>query len=124
MRVRVSSRLAVRLGLAVVFLWFGVDKFLAPEAWVGWIPSWLFGLLGGWQNPFLYLLGGAEVLVGLSFLTGWYLTPAAMASSIFLAAVILSMGFSDIVVRDIGLLGSALSLLLPPGGHRSGTGSR
>ncbi len=115
MRGGISSRLFVRLGLAVVFIWFGIDKFLAPEAWVGWIPSWLYRLIRGWDTPFLYLLGGAEVALGLSFLTGWYMRMAAAAASVFLIAVIVSSGFSDIIVRDIGLLGAALSLLLPEG---------
>ncbi|MFQ5847810.1 MAG: DoxX family membrane protein [Candidatus Methylomirabilales bacterium] len=117
MSKRVSSRLVVRVGLAVVFLWFGVDKFVTPEAWIGWIPSWLYRLIREWQNPFLYLLGAGEVMIGLAFLTGWYLRVAATAASVFLAAVILSSPFSDITVRDIGLLGAAVSLLLPDDRH-------
>ncbi len=40
-KVRVGQ-LALRLGLALVFVWFGIDKFFRPLAWVGWIPSFMY----------------------------------------------------------------------------------
>lgn len=117
------ARLILRLGLGVVFLVFGLDKFRTEEAqfasWADWIPGWFSVLIGGRVKAFLYALGAFEVMVGLAFLTGYVLYWAASLSSLFLLATILlsTSGpfFGKVdqsMIRDIGLLAGTLSLTL------------
>lgn len=115
--------LILRLGLGVVFLIFGLDKFRSEEvqlaSWADWVPGWFSMLIGGQVKGFIYVLGVFEVLVGLAFLTGYLLFWAALLASLFLlATVLLSTSgpfFGHIdqsTIRDIGLLGGTLSLML------------
>ena len=117
------AQLALRLGVGAVFVIFGLDKFRSEEAqfasWADWVPGWFSMLIGGRVKGFIYVLGVFEVLVGLAFVTGYVLFWAALLSSLFLlATVLLSTSgpfFGKVdqsTIRDIGLLGGTLSLLL------------
>jgi uncharacterized membrane protein YphA (DoxX/SURF4 family) len=105
------AHLVLRLGLAIVFGWFGIDKFLHVEAWYGWIPGWLAFVP---QDAFLYVLGSAEVIIALLLLGGKYVRFASIACAAFLAGVVLSFGINEVTVRDIGLIAAALALALSP----------
>jgi uncharacterized membrane protein YphA (DoxX/SURF4 family) len=109
---------ALRGGLSLVFLWFGVDKFIRPELWVGWIPAPLFRVLGDRVPWFLSGMGIVETIVGLLLLgTGFWLRAGSWSASALLAGIILGAGLttafsSPVLVRDFGLLGAALYLAL------------
>ncbi len=111
MTVSKHAHFVLRLGLAFVFGWFGVDKFLNVQAWYGWIPSWLTFVP---QNPFLYVLGVVEVIVALFLLLNKYVRFASITCAAFLVGVVLSFGINEITVRDIGLIAMALALALMP----------
>jgi len=66
MVVQRYAQLSLRLGLGVVFLVFGLDKFRSEEAqfasWADWVPGWFSPLIGGQVKGFIYVLGVFEVL--------------------------------------------------------------
>ena len=124
-----NAQLAIRLGLAFVFLIFGIDKFRGEEvqlaSWADWVPRWFSTLIGGQVKAFISVLGIFEILVGLAFLTGYLLFWAALLSSLFLLATVLLStsglffgGLDQYTIRDIGLLGGTISLLFFPGSRR------
>lgn len=132
MIVQRYAQLSLRLGLAAVFLIFGLDKFRSEEAqfasWADWVPGWFSMLIGGRVKGFIYVLGVFEVLAGLAFLTGYVLFWASLLSSVFLLATVLvsTSGpfFGKIdqsTIRDIGLLGGTLSLMLSTAPTRRST---
>ncbi len=103
--------IVLRLGLAFVFGWFGVDKFLNVSAWYGWIPAWLSFVP---QDPFLYVIGALEVVVALVLLWGRYVRLASLACAAFLLGIVLNFGLNEFTVRDIGLLAMAIALAMMP----------
>lgn len=115
------SNLILKIGLATVFLWFGIHKFIDPGYWVNaWIPSWFPGVLSVLSlttTNFIYILGIFEILVGLSFVTGVGVRLFAFLGSLFLLITLFTFGlggFNEIVVRDIGLLAGLLALVFWP----------
>ena len=131
-RLQRYAALSLRFGLAAVFLIFGLDKFRSEEAqfasWADWVPGWFSVLIGGRVKGFIYVLGVFEVLAGLAFLTGYVLFWASLLSSVFLLATVLvsTSGpfFGKIdqsTIRDIGLLGGTLSLMLSTASTRRST---
>lgn len=112
------SQLAVRIGLAAVFLWFGVDKFIHPQYWLdAWVPQSVQMFAEGMHvapRDLINLIGIFEVLVSLSLVTGFFVRYFAFAACAFLLT---NFGFNGIhieTVRDLGLFGGLVALVIWP----------
>ena len=112
------SQFVLRVGLAVVFLWFGVDKFIHPQYWLdAWVPQAVQTFAGhAGMNPreLVNLIAMFEVLVGISLVTGFFMRYFAAAAIVFL---LVNFGFNGIqleLARDIGLLGGLVALVIWP----------
>jgi uncharacterized membrane protein YphA (DoxX/SURF4 family) len=112
------SQLALRIGLMAVFLWFGVDKLMHPQYWLdAWMPQALQGFIQQWgiaPRDAMNLLGIAELLVAFSLLTGYFMRWFAAGAIALLVAVSVTHGFSEVLVRDVGLVGALTALILWP----------
>ena len=112
------SNLFLRLGLAAVFIWFGVDKFLNPQYWLSaWIPQSAISIaenLGISGMDMVYISGVFELLVGASVLSNIFIKIFSVLALIFLVTVLFTFGISEVLVRDVGLIGGFLSLLFWP----------
>ena len=113
-----SSQLALRIGLAAVFVWFGIDKFIQPQYWVdAYMPQWaqhLAQAIGMSTTNAIFLIGIFEVLVAISLATGFFSRLFAAAATVFLVAIFVSTGPNLIVVRDIGLIAGLVALVIWP----------
>jgi uncharacterized membrane protein YphA (DoxX/SURF4 family) len=112
------SQLALRIGLAAVFVWFGVDKLMHPQYWLdAWMPQHVQAFvirLSVTPRDALNLLGIAEVLIALSLVTGFFIRWFAACAIVFLLAVSVTHGFSEVLIRDVGLIGALVALILWP----------
>lgn len=111
--------LVLRIGLAIVFMWFGVDKFIDPAGWLFWVPERVQGALmavGMSTQNFIFLNGIFEVLVAVSLLSGYFIRIFATLALSFLVVVtaVHITSATEIVVRDIGLIGGLLALAMWP----------
>lgn len=114
------SNLVLRLGLAAVFLGFGIDKFLYPDYWVNaWLPHSVAVLIAHIKmgpRDFIYLNGIFEVLVGTSLVANIFTRLFSFLSVLFLLGIFAFhvRSFNEVLVRDIGLMGGFLALVLWP----------
>ena len=110
--------LILRLGLAAVFLWFGIDKFFHPTYWINaWVPGGVlsfFDKFGVNDLQFIYLNGIFEVLVGLSLVTGIFIRFFSFLAILFLISIFAFIGFNEVVIRDVGLIGGFAALVMWP----------
>ncbi|MFH1769563.1 MAG: DoxX family protein [Parcubacteria group bacterium] len=108
----------LRIGLAIVFFWFGVDKILDPTYWVNaWTTGWMINIvdrIGITPDQLMYVVGIFEILLGLSLVTKVLLRIFAFLGMIFLAINVIAFGFSEVMIRDIGLLAGLLAVVLWP----------
>lgn len=102
----------LQLAIAFVFLWFGVDKMIRPEMWIGWIPEWFSAYIK--VNPVHFMLfnGAIEVVLAL-----WILIPfknhwAAFLTFLYFIPILIITGLSQVGIRDISLAIATLSLAL------------
>lgn len=100
------------LGLASVFAFFGVDKFLHPIVWIGWIPEWMEGLLWIDSGLWLQIIGTFEIFCAVLILVPIHTLrkAGAMLMTLQLIAILPIVGFNDVGVRDFGLLLSTMAL--------------
>lgn len=102
-------QLILRIGLGIVFFWFGIDKFINPEFWMSFIPLWLKLPIS--FELFIYIQGIIEAIIGLLIIIGLFTKIASSIAAIILIVIIASIGFNDISIRDFGLLSIAISLI-------------
>ncbi len=111
------GKLLLRLGLGGVFLWFGIDKFVHPEIWLNYIPEWFPMLVS--EGLFINLLGIVESLIGFFVLVGFYSQIAAGIAALMLIPIIFSLGYNEIMVRDVGLFFLAVGIAVLGSGRYS-----
>ena len=109
----------VRISVSLVFLWFGINQFLAPEKFYGYLPSWAVNYIGMHmayvsQNIRILILinGLLEIILGFLLLLGVFTRVSALILSMHLFAIMLSLGYNDVAVRDFGLSMAAFSVFL------------
>ena len=102
--------LILRIGLGFVFFWFSLDKLINPENWLGYITPFLFSIIPFNLEIFILILGIIEFILGIILFSGYYLKYTSIIVAMHLIVIILSQGFNEITVRDIGLLAIALAL--------------
>lgn len=102
----------LRLGLAIVFLWFGIDKFFSPTTWVAFVPGWMHSLSPIDMNVFMYIQGAIETVIGVLLLVGYKTRLAAAGAAAILVIVIISVGLNELGLRDFALLCGAIALML------------
>ncbi len=100
----------VRFGVAIVFFLFGVLQLINPEQWHAWIPSFILNYLSA--NQFIYINGSFDLIIGALLIPGLFTRIAALLGILHLIGVILSVGFTDIGIRDFGLLLALLSVFV------------
>ena len=108
--------LVMRLFLAFVLGWFGVNEILNPRYWSGYIHPMALELLPIPILPLVQGHGAILTFLAICFLFRFQLRYMGVIAILVLLSIIgglISMnGFDEIVVRDIGLLGLALSIWL------------
>lgn len=112
------SYLLLRLGLAAVFLWFGIDKFIHPQYWIhSWLPvtaAALAAKVGIGAVQLMFLNGIFEVLVALSLITGVFIRFFSLCAALFLAVALLWIKPNETTIRDIALIGGLACIFLWP----------
>jgi uncharacterized membrane protein len=107
-----TARWTLILGLAFIFLYFGIVKFTEPKAWIGWMPAWIDGLFSIDVNTWLKIIGATEIALGIMILVPVRFVQqlASILMTLHLTGIVWEVGWNDIAVRDIGLLLMATSV--------------
>ena len=106
----------IRIGLALVLLWFGIDEIINPENWFGYFPQSLVAFLPFDLNTFFLINGIFEIIVGVLLLIGFYTRIVAFVVSLHLLSITIAVGYNEIGVRDFGLTLMAVSLIFSGAG--------
>lgn len=114
MTARDYAPIAVRFGVGLVFLLLGIDQFIHTAEWTGYLPEWFINLLPAWHTPeqFMIINGILDCTIGLLILIGIYTRIVAMFAVLHLFGVIISLGYNDVAIRDIGIMFATLAIAL------------
>lgn len=104
-----------RYGLGVVFLWFGMDKFLIHEFYVSWflatqrvtmlLPSPDLSLS-------IYVIGAVELVIGTFLFAGIKIRLVSIVVIVWLVIILVTAQYPSSFPQDIGLVGIAVMLAL------------
>lgn len=107
-----AARWTLIAGVAFVFLYFGIDKFVHPTLWIGWMPDWIDGLAGQTDDAWMQFIGVSEIVIGVAVLIPVRIIQKAGAlfATIHLAGILTQVGWNDVAVRDAGLISMTMAL--------------
>lgn len=102
------GKIILRIGMSLVFLWFGITQLYDPSSWTAFVPAFLTAMLPA--KTIVMLNGSFEVIFGLLLLAGLYLRIASILLGLHLAGIAFSLGYSATAIRDLGLSIATLSI--------------
>lgn len=106
----------LRMGMAIVFISFGLMQFSAPDSWTGFIPQIIqniaFNVFGLTAVNFVLANSFVEITLGLFLLLGIYTRFSSFILGLHLAFITVSIGFSATGVRDFGLTIATIVIFL------------
>lgn len=102
----------LRLGLAITFIWIGIMIVRDPVSWGAFLQPWVIELLPVPVNSLMLATGILDIVLGGLMLFSWWVGLASLIASIHLALILATSGVDAVTVRDIGLLGASLALML------------
>ena len=102
----------LRLGLALVLLWFGMSEVTNPAKWTSYVPDYVTRFLPLDDYYFVLINGIIEIALALMLLLGIGIKLSSLLVAIHLFIIVISVGYNEIGVRDFGLAMSALALFI------------
>ncbi|MBS3144389.1 DoxX family membrane protein [Candidatus Woesearchaeota archaeon] len=96
----------LRTPLGLIFLFFGIDKFLAPKATLVIIQASMFASLFPAGNAMIYLIGAVETIVGVLLICNTQIRKTALLAALLL----LNISIIAQIPQDIVLLCVALAI--------------
>lgn len=107
-----TAELALRIGLGVVTLVFGISQLRDWKPWQAYVPAWLRWAQFPSEVLFWRTHATLNVLLGIALFGGLYLQWVALFLTVWLAAIAFTTFFTDrqTSVRDFGLAAAALAL--------------
>jgi uncharacterized membrane protein YphA (DoxX/SURF4 family) len=96
------SKIILRIGLSLVFLWFGFNQLIDGESWTVFVPEMAlnFGLSA---SNLVFLNGMAEVIFGLLLILGLFTRVSSFILALHLFGISFGLGYNAIMIRDLGL---------------------
>lgn len=108
--------LMMRLFLGFVLLWFGISEIFNPKYFSGYVPEFVLKFSPLDLYTLVQIHGAVLALLSLALFFRLYIQITSMIILFVLFSIILGLivtsGFNEIAVRDIGLFGLALSIWL------------
>lgn len=110
--VRAWAPTAARLSLGLVLLWFGTHELVQPSLWTGYVP--IISQTSHLALAMVLLHGWLLCVLAVALIFGIAPQLAAGVSALLLLEIVVSLsltgGVSDIVARDLGVLGLAVAV--------------
>jgi uncharacterized membrane protein YphA (DoxX/SURF4 family) len=111
-RLHVYAAPVLRIGMSLVFLWFGTQQLLHAADWTGFIPEFVVNMLPVSAETFVLGNGLMEVVFGIALILGIFTRPVAFILAIHMFGIALSLGWSAIGIRDFGLTVATTAIFL------------
>ena len=103
-RLTLFAPAITRIGMSLVFLWFGFQQFLHTTSWIGFIPQWIIKYSPVDAVTLVHFNGAVELVFGFALLFGLFVRTTATILALHMAHITLIVGYDAIGVRDFGLV--------------------
>lgn len=115
------SNFFLRWGLGLTFLGIGIDILWHPDIWIGYVPESL-PLIDLSREVTLQMGGVFDIAIGVLLLMNVWLKTAGLLAALHLTGIIILNGIDAVLIRNVGLLGTAMAILFWPTHYRKKKG--
>lgn len=113
-----KAEIVLRIGIALMYVYSGLDLIRHPNDWVGYVPQWVSNLVTTVVpiETFLLIQGIGELAIA-AVLLAWFLPRIAVRigstlAFVEMASILAFVGINLVTFRDIGLCAAALALVI------------
>ncbi|HLX78019.1 MAG TPA: hypothetical protein VKR27_03980 [Acidimicrobiales bacterium] len=104
---------AARMLLGLVLAWFGYHELIQPGLWTGYVP--VLSPHSGLSDVLVLAHGWVLFVLAAALVVGFAVRISSAIAALLLLEIVISLivsgGLSDLVLRDVGVLGLACSLV-------------
>lgn len=124
---RLYAPMVLRMGLSLVFLWFGFNQLFFPEMFLGYVPAVVTMPMQHFMEQhhpslarsveqtnqgLVFFNAVLELVFGLLLLLGLFTRIVAVVLLVHLLSIAFFLGYNDVMIRDLGLSIALLSVAL------------
>lgn len=106
----------LRIGLGLTFIYIGVDILRHPNMWIGYVPQETMFTLD--RAAMLRLGGLFDITIGAMLGAKIWPRLAGALAVLHLMGIFTLNGIDSVLARNIGLLGTALAVVVWPKNYR------
>lgn len=100
----------LRIGISLVFVWFGTQQLLSADMWIGFIPEWVIKLSPVSATTLVHFNGALEVVFGTALMLGFFTRISALILALHMSHITFLVGYDSIGVRDFAISVAAFSI--------------
>lgn len=112
MKMKSSAPVVLRIGIALVFLWFGAQQLTNVGAWTRLIPESIISMSDLTATTLVHFNGAFEVVFGLVLLVGFFTRITSFLLALHMLSIMFTVGYGPIGVRDFGLSMATIAIFL------------
>jgi len=102
-RLNNAAPTLLRIGISLVFLWFGTQQILNPDQWTRVIPDFVGNNLPIALTTFVLFNGAFEIVFGTALLLGIFTRLVSGVLALHMFSIAFTLGLTPNGVRDFGL---------------------
>lgn len=106
------SPTVLRIGMAIIAIWFGTQELLNPQVWTSYIPDSIVSISGLNSNLLVHFNGAFELIFGLALLIGIKTRISAALLTIHMFDITYVVGYGALGIRDFGLAFGLLAIFM------------
>jgi uncharacterized membrane protein YphA (DoxX/SURF4 family) len=112
LKMKSFAPVLLRIGIALVFIWFGTQQFINTGMWVKMIPESVISMTGLTASTLVHFNGAFEIVFALCLLAGFFTRTVALLLGLHMLHITYIVGYGPTGVRDFGLALATISLFL------------
>lgn len=106
------SSVVLRIGMALIFLWFGTQQIMNPAMWVSYIPEGIVGIFSLSAIKLVYLNGLFEIIFASALFLGYFTRFSSFLLALHMLDITYVVGFDAVGVRDFGLAIATIAIFM------------
>ncbi len=112
LKMKKFAPIILRIGISLVFLWFGSQQLLNTNSWISFIPDWVVNISHLSAQTLVHFNGAFEIVFGICLLFGYFTRITALLLALHMLDITFTVGYTSIGIRDFGLSIATLSIFL------------